>query len=86
MTSRAQVTALLESCGLSKSNTYNIVPQGKVAKLTTMKESERLDLFKEIGGVHVRGPCATAPHCARRVARRWRTPADGERRAAVRQL
>uniref|UniRef100_A0A8I7B841 SMC hinge domain-containing protein n=1 Tax=Hordeum vulgare subsp. vulgare TaxID=112509 RepID=A0A8I7B841_HORVV len=44
---------LLESAGFSRSNPYYIVQQGKIASLTLMKDSERLDLLKEIGGTRV---------------------------------
>ncbi|KEH36019.1 structural maintenance of chromosomes protein [Medicago truncatula] len=42
--------SLLESAGFSRSNPYYVVQQGKIAALTLMKNSERLDLLKEIGG------------------------------------
>ena len=48
--SKSDVVNLLESAGLSRSNQYNIVEQGKVAQLISMKEHEMLDLFKEIAG------------------------------------
>ncbi|KAG2382505.1 hypothetical protein C9374_005085 [Naegleria lovaniensis] len=48
-----EVFNLLESAGLSSSNPYYIVEQGKVATLTTMKDSERLELLKEIAGTKV---------------------------------
>ncbi|KAH7431805.1 hypothetical protein KP509_08G067300 [Ceratopteris richardii] len=44
---------LLESAGFSRSNPYYVVQQGKIASLTLMKDSERLDLLKEIGGTRV---------------------------------
>ena len=43
-----EVTSMLETAGLSKSNPYNIVPQGKVNALTTMRDNHRLELLKEI--------------------------------------
>lgn len=44
---------MLESAGLSRSNPYYIVQQGKVAHLIKMHESERLELLKEIAGTRV---------------------------------
>ncbi|KAG2607917.1 hypothetical protein PVAP13_4NG306100 [Panicum virgatum] len=51
--SKTEVMNLLESAGFSRSNPYYVVQQGKIASLTLMKDSERLDLLKEIGGTHV---------------------------------
>ncbi|KAL9651690.1 hypothetical protein ABK040_009305 [Willaertia magna] len=51
--SQREVFNLLESAGLSSSNPYYIVEQGKVSHLTTMKDSERLELLKEIAGTKV---------------------------------
>ena len=51
--SRNEVTSLLETSGLSKANPYNIVPQGKVMALTTMKDEHRLDMMMEIAGTKV---------------------------------
>ncbi|KAF6003644.1 Structural maintenance of chromosomes protein 3 [Cyanidiococcus yangmingshanensis] len=48
--SRAEVGALFESAGFSRSNPYYIVQQGKVAALCTMKDEQRLELLKEIAG------------------------------------
>ncbi|EFC37534.1 structural maintenance of chromosome 3 [Naegleria gruberi] len=48
-----EVFNLLESAGLSSSNPYYIVEQGKVSSLTTMKDAERLELLKEIAGTKV---------------------------------
>lgn len=50
---KQDVLHLLESAGFSKSNPYYIVPQGRVTALTNMKESERLNLLKEIAGTSV---------------------------------
>lgn len=44
---------LLESAGFSRSNPYYIVQQGKVNALTMMKDSERLELLKEVAGTRV---------------------------------
>lgn len=51
--SKAEVMNLLESAGFSRSNPYYIVPQGRITALTNQKESERLDLLKEIAGTSV---------------------------------
>ncbi|KAJ3670865.1 hypothetical protein LUZ60_008291 [Juncus effusus] len=48
-----EVMNLLESAGFSRSNPYYVVEQGKIANLTLMKDSERLDLLKEIAGARV---------------------------------
>ncbi|KAK2432041.1 Structural maintenance of chromosomes (SMC) family protein [Trifolium repens] len=50
---KIEVMNLLESAGFSRSNPYYIVQQGKITSLTLMKDSERLDLLKEIGGIGV---------------------------------
>ena len=44
------MAALLETSGLSRSNPYNIVPQGKVNALTTMSDEQRLEMLREIAG------------------------------------
>ncbi|CAH9100174.1 unnamed protein product [Cuscuta epithymum] len=50
---KTEVMNLLESAGFSRSNPYYVVQQGKIASLTVMKDPERLDLLKEIGGTRV---------------------------------
>ncbi|XP_051120276.1 structural maintenance of chromosomes protein 3 isoform X3 [Andrographis paniculata] len=50
---KTEVMNLLESAGFSRSNPYYVVQQGKIASLTLMKDPERLDLLKEIGGTRV---------------------------------
>lgn len=50
---KTEVINLLESAGFSRSNPYYVVQQGKITSLTLMKDSERLDLLKEIGGTRV---------------------------------
>ncbi|ONK68697.1 uncharacterized protein A4U43_C05F14940 [Asparagus officinalis] len=50
---KTEVMNLLESAGFSRSNPYFVVQQGKIASLTLMKDSECLDLLKEISGTHV---------------------------------
>lgn len=47
---RSDVMNLLESAGFSRSNPYYIVPQGKITALTNSKDSERLQLLKEVSG------------------------------------
>lgn len=51
--SKSDVMNLLESAGFSRSNPYYIVPQGRVTALTQAKDSDRLDLLKEIAGTNV---------------------------------
>lgn len=48
--SKQDILSMLEHAGFSKSNPYYIVPQGRVAALTTAKDSERLALLKEVAG------------------------------------
>jgi structural maintenance of chromosome 3 (chondroitin sulfate proteoglycan 6) len=48
-----EIFNVLESAGLSFSNPYNVVEQGKVASLTVMKDHERLNLLKEVAGTRV---------------------------------
>jgi structural maintenance of chromosome 3 (chondroitin sulfate proteoglycan 6) len=50
---KSDVVNLLEAAGFSRSNPYYIVPQGRVTALTNMKESDRLNLLKEVAGTHV---------------------------------
>lgn len=50
---KQDVMNLLESAGFSRSNPYYIVPQGRVTTLTNMKDSERLNLLKEVAGTQV---------------------------------
>ena len=50
---KADIMNLLESAGFSKSNPYYIVPQGRVSWLTNAKDSERLQLLKEVAGTKV---------------------------------
>ncbi|TIA89788.1 hypothetical protein E3P99_01877 [Wallemia hederae] len=47
------VVNLLESAGLSRSNPYYIVPQGRISSLTNAKDSDRLQLLKEVAGTRV---------------------------------
>jgi structural maintenance of chromosome 3 (chondroitin sulfate proteoglycan 6) len=44
---------LLESAGFSRANPYYIVPQGRISSLTNAKESDRLNLLKEVAGTKV---------------------------------
>jgi structural maintenance of chromosome 3 (chondroitin sulfate proteoglycan 6) len=50
---KTEVVNLLESAGFSRTNPYYVVQQGKIMKMATMKDDERLDLLKEIGGTSV---------------------------------
>jgi len=50
---KSDVINLLESAGFSRSNPYYIVQQGKITSLATMKDSDRLDLLKEVAGTRV---------------------------------
>lgn len=52
-TTRADIMNLLESAGFSRSNPYYIVPQGKITNLTNFKDSERLDVLKEVSGANI---------------------------------
>ncbi len=47
---RAEIQQLLETAGFSIKNSFYIVPQGRITALTNMKESDRLNLMKEIAG------------------------------------
>lgn len=47
---RSDVMNLLENAGFSRSNPYYIVPQGRVTRITNMKDNERLDLLKSVAG------------------------------------
>lgn len=49
---RSDVLKILETAGFAKENPFYIVPQGRVAHITNMKESERLNLLKEIAGTN----------------------------------
>lgn len=51
--SKNDVDSLLEAAGISRSNPYNIVQQGKVSSLIQMKPSDRLELCKEIAGTRI---------------------------------
>lgn len=50
---KADVMNLLEASGFSKSNPYYIVPQGRVMALTNAKDSERLELLRDVAGAKV---------------------------------
>ncbi|CAF9910840.1 MAG: hypothetical protein GOMPHAMPRED_007201 [Gomphillus americanus] len=50
---KSDVMSMLESAGFSRSNPYYIVPQGRVTALTNMKDTERLNLLKEVAGTQV---------------------------------
>ena len=50
---KAEVQSLLESAGFSRANPYYVVQQGKITAMSTMRDAERLELLKEIGGTKV---------------------------------
>eukprot|EP00048_Salpingoeca_helianthica_P020901 m.9177 g.9177 ORF g.9177 m.9177 type:complete len:1197 (+) comp5363_c0_seq1:148-3738(+) len=50
---KTDVANLLESSGFSRSNPYYIVQQGKINSLALAKDSERLQLLKEVAGTSV---------------------------------
>ncbi|KAF2636254.1 RecF/RecN/SMC protein [Massarina eburnea CBS 473.64] len=50
---KRDVFEMLEAAGLSRSNPFYIVPQGRVTAITNMKDEERLNLLKEISGSNV---------------------------------
>ncbi|GBF98156.1 hypothetical protein Rsub_10568 [Raphidocelis subcapitata] len=50
---KQEVMNLLESAGFSRANPYYIVQQGKIMSMANMRDSERLELLKEIGGTKV---------------------------------
>ena len=52
-TSKAEIMSLLDAAGFSRSNPFFIVPQGRITALTNQKDSERLELLKEIAGTRV---------------------------------
>ncbi|GMH33553.1 hypothetical protein BSKO_01387 [Bryopsis sp. KO-2023] len=52
-TTRAEFINILETAGISRFNPYYVVQQGKIMSMASMKDAERLDLLKEIGGTRV---------------------------------
>lgn len=50
---KSEIVSLLESAGLNQSNPYYIVQQGQVDRLMAMRDSERLQLLKDIAGTSV---------------------------------
>lgn len=50
---RSDIMNLLESAGFSRTNPYYIVPQGRITALTNAKDSERLQLLKDVAGAQV---------------------------------
>jgi structural maintenance of chromosome 3 (chondroitin sulfate proteoglycan 6) len=50
---RAEVQNMLESAGFSRANPYYVVQQGKITAMAAMRDGERLELLKEIGGTRV---------------------------------
>lgn len=49
---KSDVMNVLETAGFNRANPYYIVPQGRITRLTNMKDSERLDLLKSVAGTH----------------------------------
>ncbi len=47
---KQDVMQLLENAGFSRANPYYIVPQGRITRLTNMKDTERLDVLKSVAG------------------------------------
>ena len=50
---KQEIVQLLEAAGFSKTNPYYCVQQGRITKMATMADKERLELLKEIGGTSV---------------------------------
>ncbi|OAP54740.1 hypothetical protein AYL99_11188 [Fonsecaea erecta] len=50
---KQDVVQLLENAGFSRANPYYIVPQGRITRLTNMKDSERLDVLKGVAGTQL---------------------------------
>ncbi|PSC68878.1 structural maintenance of chromosomes 3 [Micractinium conductrix] len=50
---KKEVANLLETAGFSRANPYYVVQQGKIAQMANMKDEQRLELLKEIGGTRV---------------------------------
>lgn len=50
---KVDVMNLLQAAGFSRSNPYYIVPQGRITALTNARDSERLELLKEVAGTRV---------------------------------
>ncbi|KAH3765431.1 structural maintenance of chromosomes protein 3 [Pelomyxa schiedti] len=50
---KADVANILESAGISKSNPYYIVQQFRVTELSLMRDSDRLELLKDVAGTRV---------------------------------
>jgi hypothetical protein len=48
--SKAEVINLLETAGFSRANPYYVVQQGRITAMAAMRDAERLELLKEIGG------------------------------------
>lgn len=46
---QSEIDNILESAGFSSSNPYYIVQQGKVERIATMSDKDRLELLKEVG-------------------------------------
>lgn len=53
LVTRSDVMNLLESAGFSRLNPYYIVPQGRITSITNSRDSERLNLLKDVSGAKV---------------------------------
>lgn len=53
LVTRSDIMNLLESAGFSRLNPYYIVPQGKITSITNSRDSERLNLLKDVSGAKV---------------------------------
>ena len=52
-TTKADIQAMLETVGFSRSNPYYIVQQGKINDMALMSDEDRLVLLKEVAGTRV---------------------------------
>ena len=50
---KSDILNFLESADFSRSNPYYIVPQGRITAITNSKDSEKLDLLKDVAGAAV---------------------------------
>ncbi|KAE9553152.1 hypothetical protein FO519_003631 [Halicephalobus sp. NKZ332] len=53
MSTRAEISSLMEAAGFSRSNPYYIVKQGKIAELATATDLTRLKLLREVAGTRI---------------------------------
>jgi structural maintenance of chromosome 3 (chondroitin sulfate proteoglycan 6) len=50
---KGEIRNILETAGFSSANPYYVVQQGKIVQMAAMRDAERLELLKEIGGTRV---------------------------------